>query len=137
MKSDPSELFKILGVESRIRIIELLKTQGPLGAKSLAEKLRITPAAISQHLRILRQAGLVSKERKGYWIPYSINEAAMENCRAVMNEVCKCGCHEPIFFKRQKLSGISIESLKQYKKEMEIELINVQKRIAQLSKIKR
>jgi len=74
----PSEMFKVLAVETRVKIIELLKSKGPLGAKNIAGLVGITPAAVSQHLKILRQAGLVRSERKGYWIPYSIDEEALE-----------------------------------------------------------
>jgi predicted transcriptional regulator len=42
MKLDPSEMFKVLGVDTRIRIIELLKSRGPLGAKNIAELVGIT-----------------------------------------------------------------------------------------------
>ena len=55
MQIEPSEMFKVLAVETRVKIIDLLKTEGPLGAKKISELLGITPAAVSQHLRILRQ----------------------------------------------------------------------------------
>src|SRR3972149_4329353 len=92
MKLEPSEMFKVLAVETRVKIIDLLKSKGPLGSKSIAGQLGITPAAVSQHLKILRQAGLVRNERKGYWIPYSIDEEALENCAYILSEVCTCGC---------------------------------------------
>ena len=38
-----AELFKILSVGSRIKIIDLLKNKGPLGVKELSEALGITP----------------------------------------------------------------------------------------------
>ena len=87
-----AELFKALSVETRIRIIELLKEKGPLGVKELAEILEITPSAVSQHLKVLRYAGLVHSERKGYWLPYEIDEAALEHCGEVLSHVCTCGC---------------------------------------------
>ncbi|MEE8480050.1 MAG: metalloregulator ArsR/SmtB family transcription factor, partial [Desulfobacterales bacterium] len=71
MNIEPSEIFKVLSVETRVKIIELLKAQGPLGAKDIAATIGITTAAVSQHLKILKQAGLVRSERKGYWIPYT------------------------------------------------------------------
>ena len=49
MKIDPAEMFKALAVETRVKIIELLKSEGPLGAKKIAELVGITPAAVSQH----------------------------------------------------------------------------------------
>jgi DNA-binding transcriptional ArsR family regulator len=129
MKLDPSEMFKVLGVDTRVRIIELLKSRGPLGAKNIAELVGITPAAVSQHLKILRQSGLVRSERKGYWIPYSIDEQAMEDCRQVLNEVCTCGCQGTGKFREKELGASSLESLKKYEEELRNELRIVQERM--------
>lgn len=129
MKLVPSEMFKVLAVETRVRIIDLLKSRGPLGVKNIAELVGITPAAVSQHLKILRQSGLVRSERKGYWIPYSIDEEALENCRQILNEVCTCGCRGTGKFKEKELSGASLESLRKYKKELQNELRTVCERI--------
>lgn len=132
MKLDPSEMFKVLGVETRIRIIELLKSKGPLGAKNIAEVFGITPAAVSQHLKVLRQAGLVRNERKGYWIPYSIDEEALENCRCILNEVCTCGCKGTGKFKEQELKNTSLVSIMKYERKLERELQNVRERISKI-----
>ena len=132
MKLDPSEMFKVLGVETRIRIIELLKSRGPLGVKNIAELVGITPAAISQHLKILRQAGLVRSERTGYWIPYSINEEALEDCQRILNEVCTCGCKGTGKIRDNKLSSESLESLRKYKKELQNELRITKERINEI-----
>jgi DNA-binding transcriptional ArsR family regulator len=132
MKLDSSEMFKVLGVETRIKIIELLKSKGPLGAKNIAEVFGITPAAVSQHLKVLRQAGLVRNERKGYWIPYSIDEEALENCRCILNEVCTCGCKGTGKFKEQELKNASLVSIMKYEKKLERELQNVRERISKI-----
>jgi len=132
MTLDPSEIFKVLAVETRVRIIELLKSKGPLGAKNIAELVGITPAAVSQHLKILKQAGLVRNERKGYWIPYSINEEALENCRQVLNEVCTCGCGGTGNFKEKELRSSGADLLQNYEKELLRELRAVQERIREM-----
>jgi hypothetical protein len=46
----------------------------------------------AQHLRVLKSAGLVNDERKGYWIYYSLNKEALEMCRQRLNRLCSCGC---------------------------------------------
>jgi len=46
-------MLKALAVETRVKIIDLLKPEGPLGAKKIAELVGITPAAVSQYLKIL------------------------------------------------------------------------------------
>ena len=137
MKLVPAEMFKVLAVETRVRIIDLLKSKGPLGAKNIAELVGVTPAAVSQHLKILRQSGLVRSERKGYWIPYSIDEEALENCRQILNEVCTCGCRGTGKFKEKELRGASLESLMKYKKELQSELRTVQERIKEMESSKK
>ncbi|MBW2201169.1 MAG: metalloregulator ArsR/SmtB family transcription factor [Deltaproteobacteria bacterium] len=132
MKIEPSEMFKVLSVETRVRIIELLKGQGPLGAKDIAATIGITTAAVSQHLKILKQAGLVRSERKGYWIPYTIDEKAMENCRQILNEVCTCGCQGTGKFRESQPERSNRESLKKYEKELRNELSTVRQRLKEL-----
>ena len=133
MKLVPSEMFKVLAVETRVRIIDFLKSRGPLGVKNIAEMVGITPAAVSQHLKILRQSGLVRSERKGYWIPYSIDEEALENCRQILNEVRTCGCRGTGKFKEKELNKTSLESLMKYKKELQNELKTVRERIKEIA----
>lgn len=86
-----ADLFKILSVDRRIEIVELLK-EGPMSVNSMAEALGVTQSAVSQHLRVLKGAGLVKDERRGYWIYYSLNHDALELCRQRLNRVCTCGC---------------------------------------------
>lgn len=88
---EAAELFKILSADRRIEIIELLK-ESDMNVNALADSLGVTQSAISQHLRVLKAAGLVKDERKGYWIRYSLNRQALEKCRQRLNRVCTCGC---------------------------------------------
>jgi DNA-binding transcriptional ArsR family regulator len=125
-------MFKALAVETRVKIIDLLKSEGPLGAKKISEILGVTPAAVSQHLKILKQAGFVRSERNGYWIPYSIDEEALNNCREVLTEICTCGCQGTGKFRENELGDSSLESLKRYKQEIEAELETVLVRIKEL-----
>ena len=137
MNTEPSEIFKVLSVETRVKIIEMLKTQGPLGAKDIGVTIGITTAAVSQHLKILKQAGLVRSERKGYWIPYSIDEKAMENCRQMLNEVCTCGCGGTGKFREVESEISDLESLKKYENELNIELKTVRQRVKELKSKKK
>ena len=88
---ESAELFKILAVDKRIEIIELLKKEA-MNVNSMAEALGITSSAVSQHLRVLKSAGLVRDERKGYWIYYSLDRDALEKARERLNRICTCGC---------------------------------------------
>ena len=130
-------MFKVLSVETRVKIIDLLKAKGPMGAKKIAELLAITPAAVSQHLKILKQAGLVRNERKGYWIPYSIDEQALEKCGALLNEVCTCGCRGTGKFREKQLSNANLELLRKYEEELRNELRIVRERVKKIEALKR
>jgi predicted transcriptional regulator len=132
MKSHSAELFKVLGVDTRVKIIELLKTQGPLGPMEIAKQLGVTPAAVSQHLRLLRQSGLVRSERKGYCIPYSIDEEALEKCGQQLAQVCTCGCKGARAGRDQKQANADLESLQKYQRELQSELSLVEARLKEL-----
>ena len=129
---EPAEIFKVLSVETRVKIIELLKSQGPLGAKDISATIGITTAAVSQHLKILKQAGLVRSERKGYWIPYSIDEEAMENCRQLLTEVCTCDCKGSGNYREVESERSDLEALKKYEQELQSELDTVRQRVDEL-----
>jgi DNA-binding transcriptional ArsR family regulator len=94
--------------------------------------LGITPAAVSQHLKILRQSGLVRSERQGYWIPYSIDEEALENCGKTLNEICTCGCEGKGNFRDMELNSASLESLKEYEQALEKELSVTRERVKEM-----
>ena len=130
-------MFKVLSVETRVKIIDLLKSNGPMGAKKISELLGITPAAVSQHLKTLKQAGLVRSERKGYWIPYSIDEEALENCGVVLSEVCTCGCQGTGRFKERELKGANLELLKKYERGLQNEIRIVRERIKEIQSQKK
>jgi len=137
MKMHPSEIFKVLGVETRIKILELLKTKGPLGAKVIAEELGISPAAVSQHLKIMRQADLVKNERKGYYIPYSVDEKAMEKCCVMLVDVCKCGCVPNKVIIKHISKRNNLLELEEYQIELKAKLQEVEDRISALKRGKK
>jgi DNA-binding transcriptional ArsR family regulator len=68
-----SRLLKILSVETRVRMFQLLKGRA-LCVGALAARLDVTQGAVSQHLRIMRDAGLVIDEKRGYFVHYRLNE---------------------------------------------------------------
>ena len=88
---EAAELFKIFCVDKRIEIIGHLK-KGPMNVNALANALKISSSAVSQHLRVLKSAGLVEDERKGYFVHYSLNRDALEKARQRLNRICTCGC---------------------------------------------
>ncbi len=78
-----ARICKVLSVETRLRILSLLRCH-PLCVGALAAHLDITQGAVSQHLRILRDAGVVSPERRGYYVHYAVNEDALTEWMSVL-----------------------------------------------------
>ena len=71
-----ARIFKVLSVKTRVRMIDLLKHRS-LCVNALARALEITPAAVSQHLRVLRDADIVIGEKKGYYVHYRVNDKTL------------------------------------------------------------
>ncbi|MCR5329802.1 MAG: autorepressor SdpR family transcription factor [Lachnospiraceae bacterium] len=72
-----SNVFKVLSDEQRRQILEILK-EGNKSAGELAEKLEISPAALSYHLKLLKEAELVTEYRKGNFIYYELNTSVLQ-----------------------------------------------------------
>jgi len=70
---DLARVLKVLSGQTRVRIVQLLEGRS-LCVNALASRLDVTQAAVSQHLRIMRDAGLVIDERRGYFIHYRLDE---------------------------------------------------------------
>ena len=70
--TEMANFSRALSVEARVKIIDLLR-DGPLCVGALSHRLDISQSAVSQHLRILKDAGLVKSVRKGLFLHYEIN----------------------------------------------------------------
>lgn len=70
-------ILKALSDETRCRLLELLLAKNLCG-KALAGSLGISEAAVSQHLRVLKEAGLVAGEKRGYWMHYSVQQESLK-----------------------------------------------------------
>lgn len=68
-----SHVLKLLGDKTRLTITALLMKRN-LCVCELLEVFDMSQPSISQHLRKLKDAGLVKEERRGQWIYYSLNK---------------------------------------------------------------
>lgn len=71
------ELFKVLADTSRLKVLMLLSQQ-EMAVCELIEALDLSQPAVSHHLRLLKQSGLVQDNREGKWVFYTINEANLQ-----------------------------------------------------------
>lgn len=86
---DLAEIFKALSDPTRVKILSLLKARGRsccdliarsepgLCACDIEGAVKLSQAAISHHMGVLRRAGLVEAEKRGRWVYYRRNEAAI------------------------------------------------------------
>lgn len=82
-----SDTFRMLGVEARLKIVTLLLKSSPLCVNAITDRLDISQSAVSQHLRVLKMAGWVKGEKKGYWVHYSLNRKKLEKLRGAVEKL--------------------------------------------------
>jgi ArsR family transcriptional regulator len=82
-------LFKALGDPTRLKILDLLRSRGKsccnlvsreehgLCACDIERAVGLSQAAVSHHMDLLRRAGLVEAQKRGRWVFYRRNEAAV------------------------------------------------------------
>lgn len=94
-----ANVFGALSDPTRLRLIRLLRDHhsmqgcpaecdgtGFLCVNALAHRLGVTQSAVSQHLRVLRLAGLVRGERHGHFVHYTLNREGLEHHKALLRE---------------------------------------------------
>ncbi|MBD3400507.1 MAG: metalloregulator ArsR/SmtB family transcription factor [Candidatus Coatesbacteria bacterium] len=126
-KLDPAEVFKVLGGRTRMAILRILHHHGPLGAVKLGEALGISTAAVSQHLRVLRQTGLVEGERDGYHVPYHINHRSLDVCLRSLGEACGVKS-----FHGLDPARMDLQQLRKHRAQLKQRLARIEQRIAEL-----
>ncbi len=94
--------LKAISDDTRMKIINLL-LRHDYCVRALARKLNISEAGVSQHLKVLREAGLVLGEKKGYFVHYSVKRDALKEIAGNINALAgtersqeerKCKCRE-------------------------------------------
>jgi ArsR family transcriptional regulator len=74
-----ARLFKALGDPTRLEILRLIAAQpGPTCVCDIVERFDLAQPTISHHLRLLREAGLLSQSRIGVWSFYAVDPAGAE-----------------------------------------------------------
>jgi len=91
------KILKALADEKRLKILNML-IANDLCVGALAKQLDISKPAVSQHLQILRKAGLVKGEKRGYWTHYIVERETLSQVASDLNElameekICKTIC---------------------------------------------
>jgi len=76
------QVFKAIADQNRRKILNLLKKHGTLTAGEISEHFDFSKASLSEHLKILRMAGLIYATKKGQYIHYRLNTSIFEDILA-------------------------------------------------------
>jgi DNA-binding transcriptional ArsR family regulator len=82
----PQDPFSALGDPNRRAIVELLRP-GERSVQQIADELPISRPAVSQHLRVLKEAGLVIEEARGTRRLYRLHDEGVDAARAYLERV--------------------------------------------------
>ena len=100
-----TELFAALADPTRLRLLRILCCEDPPGCRcvnNLSHLLGITQPAVSQHMRVLKSVGLVTGERRGFRMHYTIDQRGLKRCEQILAVALKFGDAN-----RKKIAGKS------------------------------
>ena len=83
---DLARMFKALGDPVRLRLLSIVASHpgGEACVCDLTADFDLTQPTISHHLKVLREAGLLSCERRGTWVYYRVEPGALAQLSAVL-----------------------------------------------------
>lgn len=81
-----ARLLKAVADPARLQVLSLLRSREGCAACvcDLTEPLGLSQPTVSHHLKVLADAGLVSKEKRGYWTWYSLVPSRLGELAAVL-----------------------------------------------------
>ena len=83
--ANTARLFKALADPNRVRLVHLLSTQEEAGCVcDLADAIGVTQPTVSHHLRVLWEAGLVTREHNGSFVYYQVDRGALSRAADVL-----------------------------------------------------
>jgi DNA-binding transcriptional ArsR family regulator len=79
--SGSASVFAALGDETRLRLVSRLSSDGPMSITRLADGFTISRQAITKHLRVMEDAGLVRSASRGRESVWQLEEARLASAR--------------------------------------------------------
>jgi len=95
------QALKTLADETRLKLLKLLLTHD-LCVGALAKRLGVSEASVSQHLKQLREAGLVKGEKRGYWTHYTVEREKLNELAGLLRDLTALpSCPDGVCIKKQ------------------------------------
>jgi ArsR family transcriptional regulator len=82
--AEGAKLFKALADETRLAIVRQLRERGEVCACDFVECCDVAQPTVSHHLKVLREAGLVTGDKRGLWVYYRLEPEAFERVRELL-----------------------------------------------------
>jgi ArsR family transcriptional regulator len=125
-----AEVAKALGHGHRLEMLELL-AQGERSVEALAERAGLSIANASQHLRLMRRAGLLASRRDGKRVLYGLSDSSVLDLTAALRRVAERNLAEVreviggYFHGRDALEPVSLRELARRLKDGLITVLDV------------
>jgi DNA-binding transcriptional ArsR family regulator len=81
------ELWSAIADPSRLRVLDLLVTNGDVSASWLAGHVPFTRQAVSKHLVVLEHVGLISRHKQGREVLYQVEADRLDQATRALSEV--------------------------------------------------
>jgi ArsR family transcriptional regulator, cadmium/lead-responsive transcriptional repressor len=81
------ELWSAIGDPSRRRVLDLLVSHGDVSASWLASHVPFSRQAVSKHLAVLEEAGLVSRRKQGREVLYQVEAGRLDQATRAMADL--------------------------------------------------
>lgn len=86
---DSAEVFAALGDDTRLRVVARLSEEGPLSIARLTEGSRISRQAVTKHLQVLANAGLVKSSRDGREHLWQLEPKSLSEARRLLDLISR------------------------------------------------
>jgi DNA-binding transcriptional ArsR family regulator len=90
MRTEPDDqLWAAIADPSRRRVLDLLVQRGEATASSLADEVPFTRQAVSKHLVVLEQAGLIARRKQGREVLFRVDADRLDEATRAMGDVAR------------------------------------------------
>ena len=104
---DLVKVFKALSDETRLKIL-LIISKRTICQKGISRHLGISESAVSQHIKVLKESGIVTGIKQGYSVIYVINDDCFKEANFFLKMINDI--EDDTFIDKEKLDAISLNS---------------------------
>ncbi len=104
---DLVKVFKALSDETRLKIL-LIISKRTICQKGISRHLGISESAVSQHIKILKESGIVTGIKQGYSVIYVINDDCFQEAKYFLKMINDI--EDDTFIDKEKLDAIRLNS---------------------------